>query len=272
MPARRAHVALIALIALVALAPPAAAQLVDPGFETTTPSQQMPTTLGVWSLDRASTTGPVGAITPPQGVRMLSFDGTAPLCSAEGGTSGNVGQLFPIEPGFGAGDSVAVSVRVNRLDAPDADTQFAVALLAYDGAPATFSTGCGAVRPALDSSTVTILSDANPATWESLSTDLVIPEGATFLAVILSANENVNSTDTPAFDGHFADDVVVTFTSRCNDADLAPPLGVLDFSDVIAFLTAYGAMDPSADLAAPLGVFDFSDVLAFLSAFGAGCP
>ncbi len=61
-------------------------------------------------------------------------------------------------------------------------------------------------------------------------------------------------------------------TCTCGDADLAEPLGVLDFSDVLAFLTAFGAMDPAADLAAPTGVFDFSDVLAFLSAFGAGCP
>lgn len=58
----------------------------------------------------------------------------------------------------------------------------------------------------------------------------------------------------------------------CNEADLAEPLGVLDFSDVIAFLAAFGAMDPDADLAAPFGTYDFSDVVAFLSAFGAGCP
>ena len=58
----------------------------------------------------------------------------------------------------------------------------------------------------------------------------------------------------------------------CSEADLAEPFGTLDFSDVIAFLTAFGAMDPAADLAPPLGVFDFSDVIAFLTAFGAGCP
>ncbi|MFI4897472.1 MAG: CotH kinase family protein [Phycisphaerales bacterium JB059] len=55
-------------------------------------------------------------------------------------------------------------------------------------------------------------------------------------------------------------------------ADLAAPIGVLDFSDVIAFLGAFGSMDPLADLAPPVGTFDFSDVIAFLAAFGAGCP
>ncbi len=63
----------------------------------------------------------------------------------------------------------------------------------------------------------------------------------------------------------------LTFTILC-PADLAEPVGVLDFSDVIAFLTAFAGGEPAADLAAPTGVFDFSDIIAFLSAFGAGCP
>jgi len=58
----------------------------------------------------------------------------------------------------------------------------------------------------------------------------------------------------------------------CNVADLSEPFGALDFSDVVAFLGAFGAMDPGADLAAPFGTLDFSDVVAFLGAFGAGCP
>ncbi len=58
----------------------------------------------------------------------------------------------------------------------------------------------------------------------------------------------------------------------CNAADLAESFGTLDFADVLAFLSAFGAMGPAADLASPSGVFDFADVLAFLSAFGAGCP
>ncbi len=55
-------------------------------------------------------------------------------------------------------------------------------------------------------------------------------------------------------------------------ADLAEPFGQLDFSDVLAFLTAFGAMAPEADLADPFGSFDFSDVVQFLVYFGAGCP
>ncbi len=60
--------------------------------------------------------------------------------------------------------------------------------------------------------------------------------------------------------------------SGCNIADLAVPYGALDFTDIVAFLGAFGAMDPLADLAPPMGTFDFTDVVAFLGAFGAGCP
>ncbi len=58
----------------------------------------------------------------------------------------------------------------------------------------------------------------------------------------------------------------------CNAADLAEPFGALDFSDALAFLTAFAAMSPAADLAEPAGVFDFSDALVFLTAFADGCP
>ncbi|MFI4897205.1 MAG: GC-type dockerin domain-anchored protein [Phycisphaerales bacterium JB059] len=55
-------------------------------------------------------------------------------------------------------------------------------------------------------------------------------------------------------------------------ADLAAPQGTLDFSDVVAFLTAYGIGDLSVDFAEPSGVLDFSDIIVFLGEYGAGCP
>ena len=65
---------------------------------------------------------------------------------------------------------------------------------------------------------------------------------------------------------------LIPVSAGCNDADLAEPLGTLDFSDVVAFLGAFAGSAPEADLAEPLGVWDFSDVVAFLGAFGGGCP
>ncbi len=58
----------------------------------------------------------------------------------------------------------------------------------------------------------------------------------------------------------------------CNGADLADPLGQLDFSDIVAFLNAFSAQQPGADLAEPIGQWDFSDVVAFLGLFAGGCP
>jgi hypothetical protein len=58
----------------------------------------------------------------------------------------------------------------------------------------------------------------------------------------------------------------------CSAADLAPPFGVLDLADLIAFVSAFAGGDPSADLAPPFGVLDLADVNAFVTLFLAGCP
>lgn len=58
----------------------------------------------------------------------------------------------------------------------------------------------------------------------------------------------------------------------CNASDLAPPFGVLDLADLIAFVSAFTGGDPAADLAPPFGVLDLADVGAFVTLFLAGCP
>jgi len=54
-------------------------------------------------------------------------------------------------------------------------------------------------------------------------------------------------------------------------ADFAEPIGLLNFSDVSAFLFAFTSSDPSADFAPPFGVLGFTDVIAYLDAFAMGC-
>jgi hypothetical protein len=56
-------------------------------------------------------------------------------------------------------------------------------------------------------------------------------------------------------------------------ADFSPPggNGVLNFDDVVAFLGAYNAGDPSADINAS-GDLNFFDVNEFLAAYNTGCP
>jgi hypothetical protein len=58
----------------------------------------------------------------------------------------------------------------------------------------------------------------------------------------------------------------------CSVADLADPLGVLNFFDVAAYLAMYNANDPAADLAEPTGVLNFFDLAAFIALYNAGCP
>ncbi len=97
----------------------------------------------------------------------------------------------------------------------------------------------------------------------------LVPDVATTQAVVrvtaLDGDGNTGFDDTEL-------PITINGTAACNAADLAAPLGSLDFSDVVAFLGAFAGMDSAADLAEPFGSYDFSDVVAFLAAFGAGCP
>jgi len=98
----------------------------------------------------------------------------------------------------------------------------------------------------------------------------LVPDVATTQGVV-----RVVATDGDGNTGFDDTELPITINGTnpaCNLADLAEPFGALDFTDVVAFLTAFGSMDAPADLAEPFGTFDFSDVVAFLTAFGAGCP
>lgn len=57
----------------------------------------------------------------------------------------------------------------------------------------------------------------------------------------------------------------------CSGADLAAPVGFLNFFDVAAFLDQFNSQDPLADLAEPVGVFNFFDVSAYVDLYNAGC-
>jgi len=58
----------------------------------------------------------------------------------------------------------------------------------------------------------------------------------------------------------------------CNLADLAAPFGVLDLTDIDAFILAFNSGDSAADIAAPFGVIDLTDIDTFILEFFAGCP
>lgn len=55
-------------------------------------------------------------------------------------------------------------------------------------------------------------------------------------------------------------------------ADIAAPIGTLNFFDVSAYITLYNAGDAQADLTEPFGTLNFFDVTAFIAAYNAACP
>lgn len=92
--------------------------------------------------------------------------------------------------------------------------------------------------------------------------------------VVMSDFDNDGATDAAVI-FEISNDIMV-YLNTCDETgcapDLAAPLGVLNFFDISAFITAFNAMDPVADFAAPFGVFNFFDISAYIDAYNAGCP
>ncbi len=134
--------------------------------------------------------------------------------------------------------------------------------------PSPWSRSSGAMNPGFDGEPVPAPMNSTFCMFADLRFGGSQPA---YLANYLFTDGLMSDGEISAFGGPDAAGIMFV-GGGCNDADLAEPFGTLDFSDVIAFLTAFGSMDSAADLAAPFGVYDFSDVIAFLGAFGAGCP
>ncbi len=86
--------------------------------------------------------------------------------------------------------------------------------------------------------------------------------------VRFSVSDNPNNSITEAAVDAFSISTIVCDTP-C-DADLTND-GLLDASDVFAFLRLYNAQDPVVDFVAD-GVVDIADVFAYLKLYNAGCP
>lgn len=70
-------------------------------------------------------------------------------------------------------------------------------------------------------------------------------------------------------DGVFDFEDVLLIGLPC-PADLAPPYGVLDLSDISAFVQGFMTQNPIADLSGD-GFFDLQDITIFVAAFSSGC-
>ncbi|MEM1184685.1 MAG: GC-type dockerin domain-anchored protein [Planctomycetota bacterium] len=130
------------------------------------------------------------------------------------------------------------------------------------------------------------LDDALPAQiTDLLSFDLTIDAGAadgqTFDigfdgAIVLVENDSLETYATvPGINQNMLTASALTVTigsGGCNAADIADPAGILDLSDIDAFIAAFLTSDSAADIAAPFGVVDLSDIDTFIALFFAGCP
>jgi hypothetical protein len=101
--------------------------------------------------------------------------------------------------------------------------------------------------------------------WRFVQVEAVTPSGAATMTVELRAR-----LDCGVFINTYFDRVSLSPAGGCNAADIAPAFGVLDLSDINAFVAGFLSGDPIADLDDD-GLFDLSDIGLFVTAFTGGC-
>jgi hypothetical protein len=127
------------------------------------------------------------------------------------------------------------------------------------------ASGPGAYSLRLDANNVAISGVFSPTVAQ-----VYTEHAAEFVATSSTVEISIKNVSGITFPNDFMlDDLTLVDTTPC-----LPDLnndGTLDFFDVSAFLTAFGAGDLVADFNDD-GSLDFFDVSAFLAAYGAGCP
>jgi hypothetical protein len=89
----------------------------------------------------------------------------------------------------------------------ETDTAFDISIYAYQGDISSFPTQLADGTHLAAGSNV-LYSDSNPATWQMLEAQLLLPTNTDFITIGLIANENIfNDVSYPEFDGHFADGI-----------------------------------------------------------------
>lgn len=105
----------------------------------------------------------------------------------------------------------------------------------------------------------------NPIDFYAILSEGTLPAGSYEMTWFHAGNHTGTSDQTVALGD---------FTLTLGEAPCAADFdgnGTLNFFDVSAFVTAFGAMDPAADLNGN-GVWNFFDVSEFITLFAAGCP
>lgn len=185
--------------------------LINPSFESAVTAGPLPDGAGYWRGDLTETTAPpAGVPASPDGGRVLTFLATATATASLNTASSELFQIIDLRAlatDIDAG-KVAVDGRASFNRAPrsaSSDRLFSLNLLAYSGTPAAFPASWNP-QTALVDQRFDLTSDANPATWETVTGSITLPPNTRYVVVLLFANEDVvNDATSPEFDGHYAD-------------------------------------------------------------------
>ncbi len=251
-------------------------ELTDGGFEETPPGST-PSDFGYWGHDLAELVTAENGITPLEGDRMLKFLATFPDGPSAPARDCDMEQLVSLcGMSIGAaGVEAEVTAHFNRvLGDAETDTEFSIRLRSYAGSPADYPSSAGSF---LAESFITIESDGDPATWEELTSTLLIPAGSDYFVVWLAATENVyNDGVEPEFDGHYVDAVTVHVCDPALQTD--PELSDPSFEEsdpVVGSLPSgvgYWGYDVCAAVGAENGITppDGAEMLSFLATSPSG--
>lgn len=193
-----------------------------------------------WAGDNSQVVTAQNGITPlasdskTKGKRMLKFlnswvpDGVSG--PATQGTVCQVRQLVDMSPYAASvaagGVKLNLSAYFNRVNVSKAtDTQFNVAILAFEGSPDAAPTLINGFAQ-LAQSQASILTDSYLKSWQKASTGLILPTNTDFVSVEVHAQENKQNNDDvlapldPSvflgneFDGHYADLISLTISGN----------------------------------------------------------
>ena len=190
----------------------AANLVVNGGFESGAPViGSRPTTFGQWRGDRVGYTHAENGIAPPEGTTMLRFfntSGGSPSGTSDTSQYWQNIDLSSFASAISTGNArLSASAVFNRIAGnAQTDTEMGLQVFARSGSPSLFTE--------LASAGNSILSDSDPNSWELVAlSNFILPPGTTFVQFELDAYENnFNNASNPEFDGHYADDVIVTLT------------------------------------------------------------
>lgn len=220
----------------IGLCPSLAGDLVNSGFEDSAPATGLPSATEFWAGDYSAFVAAENNIIPSEGLRMLRF---LHCGFSDRATSLNSAELFQLIDLSNEADLIAngsavvdLSMLCNRVAGDtETDDAFAVVIYAFAGAPSSFpSQWPGQI---LEASAGTVFTDGDTATWESVATCLQLPLTTGFVALRVSASENIfNDSSGTEFDGHYADEV--QFEIRCL-GDITKDR-IIDAADGVAFM------------------------------------